>query len=218
LALAYTVPNLAAIVSVVVYVAITKSADPAVIFPVISLFNVLRYATLRLCFLTFDSHTYRAPLLLLPRAFSATIDAANAFQRLSKVFEAEVVDKLSIPIDKKLDVAIKVTKANFSWETPASTTKNIKKTSSETISGTDQAFALKELDLQIAKGSLCAIVGTIGSGKSSLLSSLIGEISLRSGSLQIGGSIAYTSQTPWIQNASLVSGSLTMTASNISQP
>lgn len=147
----------------------------------------------------------RAPLLLLPRALSATIDAANAFQRLSKVFEAEIISNHPTSIDEKLDMAIKMTQATFSWENSIPTKKATEKPSSETTSESDQAFALQHLDLQIAKGTLCAIVGSIGSGKSSLLSSLIGEMSLRSGCLQIGGSIAYTSQTPWIQNASLVS-------------
>ena len=35
---------------------------------------------------------------------------------------------------------------------------------------------LKEIDIKVPKGSLTAIVGVVGSGKSSLLSSLIGDM------------------------------------------
>jgi len=43
-----------------------------------------------------------------------------------------------------------------------------------------------------------AICGTVGSGKSSLLSSIIGEIQKLSGTMKISGSKAYVPQSPWI--------------------
>ena len=64
-------------------------------------------------------------------------------------------------------------------------------------------FALNNIDVNIKQGSLVAIVGTVGSGKSSLLSALLGEMEKVSGSVEISGSVAYVSQQAWIQNAKL---------------
>lgn len=48
-----------------------------------------------------------------------------------------------------------------------------------------------------------AIVGAVGSGKSSLLSGLLGEMHKHSGRMNTHGSMAYVSQQAWIQNATL---------------
>ena len=48
-----------------------------------------------------------------------------------------------------------------------------------------------------------AIVGSVGAGKSSVLSSLLGEMYKSTGNVTIRGSVAYVPQTPWIMNATL---------------
>lgn len=48
------------------------------------------------------------------------------------------------------------------------------------------------------KPGLCAIVGSVGSGKSTFLNVILGELELDSGSLTIDGSLSYASQEPWI--------------------
>lgn len=53
------------------------------------------------------------------------------------------------------------------------------------------------------KANLAAIVGTVGSGKSSLISALLGEMDKLSGYVNTAGKIAYVSQQAWIQNATL---------------
>lgn len=47
---------------------------------------------------------------------------------------------------------------------------------------------------------MIAVVGSVGAGKSSLLSSILGEMEKVEGSVNINGSIAYVSQSAWIQN------------------
>jgi energy-coupling factor transporter ATP-binding protein EcfA2 len=51
-----------------------------------------------------------------------------------------------------------------------------------------------------AAGSLTMVVGGVGSGKSSLLGGLIGQLEPRKGSVVVGGSVAFVSQTAWICN------------------
>lgn len=62
---------------------------------------------------------------------------------------------------------------------------------------------LKEINFNLTKGKLMAIVGPVGSGKSSLISALIGEMQCMKGEVNIDGSVAYVAQQAWIQNAKL---------------
>ncbi|KIY72285.1 multidrug resistance-associated ABC transporter [Cylindrobasidium torrendii FP15055 ss-10] len=66
-----------------------------------------------------------------------------------------------------------------------------------------QPFALKDLHMRIPRGSFVAIVGRVGSGKSSILQALIGEMRKTEGQVIFGGSVAYVPQAPWIRNATL---------------
>lgn len=53
------------------------------------------------------------------------------------------------------------------------------------------------------RGSLVAIVGEVGSGKSSLLSAALGEMLKLEGSVNVVGSRAFVPQQAWIQNLTL---------------
>ena len=64
--------------------------------------------------------------------------------------------------------AIKVSDGKFSW-------------SSETDT------ALENVNLEVLEGQLLMVVGEVGSGKSSLLSALLGEMSVKSGQASVKG-------------------------------
>lgn len=57
--------------------------------------------------------------------------------------------------------------------------------------------------MRVEKNSLVAIVGTVGSGKSTIISACLGETDKISGRVNTVGKIAYVSQQAWIQNATL---------------
>ncbi|ELP90711.1 multidrug resistance-associated protein, putative [Entamoeba invadens IP1] len=65
----------------------------------------------------------------------------------------------------------------------------------------ETAFACD--DLKIKKGELVCVLGSVGSGKSSFLMSILNELEKTQGDTVINGKIAYTSQTPWMMNASV---------------
>uniref|UniRef100_A0A672I5M8 ATP-binding cassette sub-family C member 5 n=1 Tax=Salarias fasciatus TaxID=181472 RepID=A0A672I5M8_SALFA len=56
---------------------------------------------------------------------------------------------------------------------------------------------------QLFQGSLVGICGGVGSGKSSLLSALLGQMTLLEGNVAVCGGFAYVSQQAWILNDSL---------------
>ncbi|KAF0306973.1 Canalicular multispecific organic anion transporter 2 [Amphibalanus amphitrite] len=62
---------------------------------------------------------------------------------------------------------------------------------------------LQDINMRVKEGSLVAVVGTVGSGKSSLLSALLGEMEKVGGRVNTKGNVAYVAQEAWIQNATL---------------
>ena len=64
--------------------------------------------------------------------------------------------------------AIRVTKGTFAWESEGEP-------------------ALRSVDLEVLSGQLLMVVGEVGSGKSSLLSALLGEMKVWSGDVHVAG-------------------------------
>ena len=62
---------------------------------------------------------------------------------------------------------------------------------------------LHDLDFSSRKGELSCLVGRVGSGKSSFISALLGDMYKVHGQVITRGKIAYVSQQPWIMNASV---------------
>uniref|UniRef100_A0A452UFP3 Multidrug resistance-associated protein 1-like n=1 Tax=Ursus maritimus TaxID=29073 RepID=A0A452UFP3_URSMA len=78
------------------------------------------------------------------------------------------------------DHAIGFTNASFSWDKTG-------------------IPVLENLNIKIPEGALVAVVGQVGSGKSSVLSAILGEMEKLTGV----GSVAYVAQQAWIQNCIL---------------
>ncbi|KAJ2161963.1 Canalicular multispecific organic anion transporter 1 [Coemansia sp. RSA 552] len=64
-------------------------------------------------------------------------------------------------------------------------------------------FTIPQTTLDIQAGEFVAVIGRIGSGKSSLMSAICGEMPMTGGSGCVYGRIGYVSQKPWIMNATL---------------
>jgi len=67
----------------------------------------------------------------------------------------------------------------------------------------DTRFVPQQMNTQIDAGSLVMIVGTVGSGKSSFLNALLGEMMLMSGHFDMNGEVSYVSQETWIRNSTV---------------
>ncbi|KAL0414738.1 UNVERIFIED_CONTAM: ABC transporter C family member 14 [Sesamum radiatum] len=82
-------------------------------------------------------------------------------------------------------IAVEVEEGTFAWEDEGG------------------QHVLKDINFEVKKGELAAIVGMVGSGKSSLLASVLGELHKTSGKVRVCGTTAYVAQTSWIQNATI---------------
>ncbi|KAM9556815.1 ATP-binding cassette sub-family C member 6 isoform 4-T5 [Guaruba guarouba] len=67
----------------------------------------------------------------------------------------------------------------------------------------DISPCLRRIDLTMPQGSLLAVVGQVGAGKSSLLSAFLGELEMVDGCVSMKDTVAYVPQQAWIQNASV---------------
>jgi ABC-type multidrug transport system fused ATPase/permease subunit len=129
----------------------------------------------------------RFPLNMLPSVLSNLVDSNIAMNRIAKYLNNDNRDDSVIEWNKVNDPnvrdALRMEGASFGW----SPGKPV----------------LHDLTFSVPKGQLVALVGSVGCGKSSVLSAFLGEMAREGGRAIINGSLAYASQQAWIQNASL---------------
>nr|KAF6488608.1 ATP binding cassette subfamily C member 1 [Molossus molossus] len=130
----------------------------------------------------------RFPLNILPMVISSIVQASVSLKRLRIFLSHEELEPDSIerrPIkDGGSSNSITVKNATFTWA----------RSDPPTLNG---------ITFSIPEGSLVAVVGQVGCGKSSLLSALLAEMDKVEGHVAIKGSVAYVPQQAWIQNDSL---------------
>lgn len=140
-------------------------------------------------------------------------DARSAFHRLEGIFEAELMTESPILVSVDQDYALLMEGATFEWEEALHKDGDKPKPKADTTTpeqertASDSPFKLENIQMKIPRGSLIGVVGRVGSGKSSLLQGMIGEMRRVSGTVMFGGKVAYCPQIAWIQNASLVNPS-----------
>ena len=64
-------------------------------------------------------------------------------------------------------------------------------------------FKITDVNLDIGRDELIAVIGSVGSGKSSLLAALAGDMRKTSGHISLGANRAFCPQYAWIQNATV---------------
>ncbi|KAL0104452.1 hypothetical protein PUN28_017289 [Cardiocondyla obscurior] len=128
----------------------------------------------------------RFPLSMLPMMIGNIVQAYVSVKRINKFMNMEELDPNNVQHDPSDPHALVIENGNFSWD-------------SEEV----ERPILRNINFHVEQGQLVAVVGTVGSGKSSLLSALLGEMDKLSGKVNTKGSIAYVSQQAWIQNATL---------------
>ncbi|ETE66837.1 Canalicular multispecific organic anion transporter 1, partial [Ophiophagus hannah] len=126
----------------------------------------------------------RFPLGMFPLTLSSMVQVKVSTDRLERYLGSEDLNTSAIWHNSIPACAVKFHEASFAWDQ-------------------DSDVTIKDITLEIAHGSLVAIVGSVGSGKSSLISAMLGEMENIKGHINIQGSMAYVPQQAWIQNATL---------------
>lgn len=122
------------------------------------------------------------PIFNLPDLLSVIAQAKVSSDRIASFLQDDEIqhDAIDYVPKEESDFDVEIENGKFSWN-------------SESISPT-----LDGIELKVSKGMKVAICGTVGSGKSSLLSCIIGEIQKLAGTVKISGTKAYVPQSPWI--------------------
>ncbi|KAG8381911.1 hypothetical protein BUALT_Bualt05G0022000 [Buddleja alternifolia] len=128
----------------------------------------------------------RYPLNVLPNLITQVMNANVSLQRLEELFLAEERSLLPNPPLDPTVPAISIKGGYFSWDSKAARP------------------TLSNINLDIPVGSLIAVVGGTGEGKTSLVSAMLGELPpLGNSSVTFRGSVAYVPQISWIFNATV---------------
>ncbi|KEH19126.1 ABC transporter-like family-protein [Medicago truncatula] len=127
------------------------------------------------------------PIIMFPEALSTMIQVKVSFDRLKSFLLAEELNNDDSKRNLKpcLVNAVDIQDGNFIWD-------------HESVSPT-----LTNVNLDIKWRHKIAVCGAVGSGKSSLLYAILGEISKIQGTVNVGGTLAYVSQTSWIQSGTV---------------
>jgi ATP-binding cassette subfamily C (CFTR/MRP) protein 1 len=128
----------------------------------------------------------RLPMIMFPYALMESVKLVISINRLNRFLIAEELDTETVQgeLESRAN-AIEMKSAHYTW------------------SSDEEHSAIKDINLEVKKGSLVAVVGSVGSGKSSLLSAMLGEMERVSGSIAMEGKVAYVPQSAWIQNMEL---------------
>ena len=159
--------------------------------------NILSTELIFVCLSLFNS--IRTPLTLLPLAIISVVKLVVSIRRLEDFLNAEELDSSDLAFPTQAQNCIEIKNGNFSWSQESS--EDAQGEDNEGFSDSERdPQILSNINLNIEHGKLVAVVGTVGAGKSSLLSAILGEMCQSGGELRRSGSVAYVSQQAWIQN------------------
>ncbi|KAF9191139.1 hypothetical protein BGZ51_007720 [Haplosporangium sp. Z 767] len=178
-------PFMVSLVTFSVYTLIMKRPMTTdIVFPSIALFNLLQFP------LSMFPNVIRQVLI---NERTSAVEAYVALGRIYKFLMSAEVDPNAIIVEERRQpfnhdatnkYAILAKDASYSWY----------KDSLPIISGI--SFALKQ-------DCLLSVIGRVGSGKSSLIATLCGDLERVSGEIRVRGSVAFVPQQAWIMNDTL---------------
>ncbi|CAM9789450.1 unnamed protein product [Ectocarpus sp. 4 AP-2014] len=200
-----TTPAIVIAVTLGLYSMLGNALTPSKVFTSLTLFNQLRL-----------------PLFFFPATLNAFADAKVSVGRLSQFLNTEEVvpyvqRQNGVPAGAEgggggnvypEDVCVSMKECAFFWTDPETAAGEGEGGGEEQeqevlLPGRTRRTvspALHGCTLEVKKGELVAVVGAVGSGKSSLLAALLGDLKHVSGDIYAAGALAYVPQTAWIPN------------------
>jgi ABC-type multidrug transport system fused ATPase/permease subunit len=206
MAVSLSLPIFASMLSFITYSLTHHALSPASVFSSLALFNGLRM-----------------PLNMLPLVIGQVTDAWSSLARIQEFLLSEEREEEAI-LKPDGPNAVEMLDASFTWErtptqdsegTMAGGSKSKKESPKDakrpgssdedasTLVEDREPFKLQDINFQIARNELVAVIGSVGSGKSSLLAALAGDMRKTSGEVVLGASRAFCPQYAWIQNSTV---------------
>ncbi|XP_064477245.1 multidrug resistance-associated protein 1-like [Ornithodoros turicata] len=144
--------------------------------------NILDPSTAFVSLALFNQMRYT--MVMIPDTISNAVQTSVSFNRLRDFLLCSEIDLNSVGAAPSAGEAITVRNATLCWSEGSTP-------------------VLRDINFKVDSGRLFAIVGPVGSGKSSLLSSLLGDLRIIRGSIDVAGSVGYVPQQAWIQNKTI---------------
>ena len=132
-------------------------------------------------------YTLKMPLYDVPDQFVRYFETSVSVERIAKFFSQE---EMVSPVEKDY---IGIKNGSFGWK-------------KDEYSESEFGFTINNLDVIFPENKLTVIIGPTGSGKSSLLSALLGEMHTIKGEYSLPKTtkgVAYVPQQAWLMNATI---------------
>ncbi|KAL4462573.1 hypothetical protein ABPG74_000403 [Tetrahymena malaccensis] len=149
-------------------------------------------------------------LISVPSSIQGIVVGSNSMKRLDNFLTESFVYQQCINCQDKIN-AISLTNSNFSWKNSVDLNQiedSVRLSKRERFSLSQQSqsnlFEIKNLNLTVKKGEYVVFYGDLGSGKTSILQGILGEMEVKGGQIQyekmvqINGQISLCTQEPWI--------------------
>ncbi|ELP86850.1 metal resistance protein YCF1, putative [Entamoeba invadens IP1] len=165
-----------------------KEVTPSTAFPTLTLFQMLQ-----------------RPLGFLPMLIVQWTEAKVGIERMQKFLAKEEIKEKDVYEDEMYPICIK---GNFSYEAiddRANESEATAKDETPIVTTNSKNIVLRDINMKVKKGELVVVIGKVGSGKSTLISSMLGE-TFRSSKSFVGtcGKVGVVSSTPWLRNSSVL--------------
>lgn len=125
-------------------------------------------------------NTLRVPFSKLPKSLRDVLDGVSCLERIQAFLlepDLPAKDASEAKLSGKVQ-GIQLENASMSY-------------------GLDAKLVLTKINVKIPQGSLVMVAGPVASGKSNLLKSMLGELTIRNGFCSVPEAKAYVPQTPW---------------------
>eukprot|EP00058_Branchiostoma_floridae_P018052 XP_002603541.1 hypothetical protein BRAFLDRAFT_280495 [Branchiostoma floridae] len=196
----------ASIVTITLHVMTGHDLTASQAFTMVAIYNSMRFA-----------------MASLPLSVKALAECRIGLQRMKSLLEMEEMEPFTARPSHPGN-SVEVKSATFTWDVATSGGDQEKQGSvkesgddlvvngkTERIPLTNQGAeseerlmkTLSQIELELPKGTLLGVCGGVGSGKSSLISGILGQMRVLEGTVGLTGSIAYVAQQAWIMNASV---------------
>ena len=180
----FVFPKLMPLAGFALYPLITGTPlSASIAFSIISLYKIV------------ESSIFYMPWIL---ASCAQLEAS--YTRITHFLSLEEMEEELVVQDPPASEPLRFRGANGEAKTTTMSENEAVMIEDGTFAWGDATPCLRDVSMRIPKGSLVAITGKTGCGKTSFLAALMGEMNRVSGVVATRGSVAYSAQQAWILN------------------